>query len=355
MSYEKHDKELQMRIQQYAEVRSIVKSLSTEKTGGELEFLNSRLESYSSFISPTVRMESMRYSGDSERLKYRAEGILGSIWDGIVKLIKYIIRLIDNVIYATRDFVFGKPTGLQNASKAKDFSKTASNAVYTIPENSPLQKILVREGSNSEYVKTAEMIILGIETSMLFYVQSFNACNIKGFLKYAKEKNKKPTPEMAKMIVEVTRAANNKIFAGVKRGEVNATSALRFSARSLMYYENDNYELSPSIYTVPAERFPRSAFEIPGTTVLRCIDLIESVTKELDKLIEFEQKEAKSFLEFLESSVKEKSKQNPDPEEIETLREILALVKNIAVVIGKFQETFKPLRDLKWVDNLTKV
>ena len=355
MSYEKHDEELQLRIEQYKEVTTIAKSLHTEKTEVELEFLNSRLENYSSFMSETIRTESMERPNETTRLRYRAEGILNGIWNGIVKLIKYILKLIDNTIYAARDFVFGKPTGLQNTSKAKEFSKTVGVSTFTVPRGSPLHNILVREGSDSQYVKTAGHILMGIENSMVSYAYAANVSALKEVLRSFKENKKKQTPEIAKAVAQELKRVYDSIFAGINRSEVKATSGLRFSARSLLYYENDNYELAPSVYTVPVERFPREPFDVPGTMILRCIDLIEGVTKDLDKLIAFEQKEAKAFLESTENEIKEKSKQNPDPEEIESLRQCLATVKNIAVVIGKFQETFKPLRDFKWIDDIKKV
>ena len=352
-NYEECDKKLQSLISTHAEVSSIVKSLKTEKTTDEMDFIQARLENYQSFVVGSVRMESVYHPDEKTRIIYRAEGILSSIWDGIIKVINYILRIIDSTIYHARDFVFGKPTGLSNVDKIANFKKNVKAGFnYKVPSSSPLQNILVKQGANDPSDKTAKMIHLAIKISVDTFV---NGTDLDALKEAFKNMNKGETvfsKEMLKRQKLMEKKVDDTINYGLDRNQYNSTICARVSARSVLYFENDDTEKSISSYTAPADLFPKEEFEASGVAILKSIDLVEGVTKSLDKLVNFQQKETKTFLSGFESYVKQRKKENATAEEIKGIREILAISKNMATIIDKYQNTFQPLRNFVWLDSL---
>lgn len=349
--------ELDLRIEHYNEVSKIVGYLQTPKTEDEFAFIEQKLNYVGHcYVTEKIRTESFQEQDPVRSLTYRAEGILGSIWDAIISLVKRIMRLIDRAIYTARDFVFGKPTGLVNTEEVSIFRRgVLIGRDYKVPYSSPLQAILVREGSKEGAVRTAEAILNAIEISVKVIAETADASTLKKILESMTELAK--LDKAARLEIEKQQShQQSMLLAGINPNDIKtADGVFRIGARTVVYLSSADENATLTTYTVPNERLPRQEFVVPGVTILRALDNIENVTKVLDKLISFEQKELKGALVKLEASLIEKKKQNATRGEINSLRNALGHFRNFAIVVDKFQETYRPLRDFKWLNNIELV
>ena len=347
--------ELELRIEHHTEVNKILGYLKTPKSEDELSYLEQSLETQGrGYVTERLRTEAFQTKDQRASLTYRAEGILTTIWDTIISLVKRIISFIDRAIYKARDFVFGEPTGLQNTENVSIFRRgVLSNRDYKIPYGSPLHNILVREGTKGGVVRTAEAILNAQLASLETFYYSTDLELIKKFMThYANDAN--ALTEIREKSIEL--AVNEAFLAGINKKEIGKVSSfLRTGARTVLYTKVDDENQSFSVYEVPPERFPRQEFQISGVGVLLSLDNIEQATKILDKLIRFEEKELKSFLVKVENDLVAKRKQKADPVTIDILRASLMVARNFAVIVGKFQETYRPLRNFKWLDKIELV
>ncbi len=349
--------ELDVRIEHYNEVSKIVGYLQTPKTEDEFAFIENKLNYVGRcYVTEKIRVESFQEQDPVRSLTYRAESILGSIWDAIISLVKRIIRLIDRAIYAARDFVFGKPTGLVNTEEVSIFRRgVLIGRDYKVPYSSPLQAILVREGSKEGAVRTAEAILNAIEISAKSLGTMTDATTLKKLLDFMAET---ANPDKATRL-EIEKQSNqlqSMILAGVNPKDIKTSDGvLRTSARTVIYMTSADENATITTYTIPSERLPRQEFVVPGVTILRALDNIENVVKVLDKLITFEQKELKGALVKLEADLLQKKKQNATEDQINMLRNVLGSFRNFAAIVDKFQETYRPLRDFKWLNNIELV